>query len=145
MTTEQDNREVFKSWYERNRDSYNALRRQRYATEPDRRTKAQAKSTAYKDRVEGGHVPSPTEIYRTLGGVSVRVYRNSEACRMIECSSTAILRWEKDKWIPKPSVPGKRRLYTSCQLMLMRKFHVTNRRDHDARQAVSAYIFENWN
>jgi hypothetical protein len=136
-------RKYHRKRYEKNRDKYNSSRRAAYAQDCVRQDAAQQRSREFKARLNSGHVPAPDPIYRTIDGTSRRLYRLSEAARLIGCSSMSICKWHSGGWIPEPLF-DRRRLYTIHQVNLLREFWAVPGTDHDKRSVVSKFIFDNW-
>jgi hypothetical protein len=137
------NSRCHKAWYENNHDRICEDRRERRVTDPDYKAKAIANSDAHKAKVRAGHMPEPDAIYRTIDGLSVRLYRSSEAARMIDCAPINLCQWERQGWLP-AAFFDRRRLYTREQIDLIALFYSVDCHDFFARTEASKFIFKKW-
>ena len=105
----------FKQWYENNKDEYNAKRRQKYAENPEVRSKAIARSQRYKGRRDS----TKTYVVKVIDGKQIHMYPTGSAAKIIGVHHNTIPNWEKRGLIPEPILREHRRFYTSHQLSQM--------------------------
>lgn len=111
----------FKQWYERNKETYNHKRKLRYQSDPNVRAKAimDARRARAENRF-GTREPQPT--LREVNGKEVQVFRMGDVVAATKRGEKTIRVWEQQGLIPKPSIPGKHRLYTAQQVKLLGDF-----------------------
>lgn len=143
-------RAAFRNWYERNKANHNTKRKDRYHTDPEYREKVLETQQRYREsvsaekQVEGG-------VLKKVGGKMVPAYRVSVVAERIERTIQVIRIWERDKKIPKPSIPGAHRYYTEGQIQLLVEFaavmsevRYSPKERADAVAAKSKELFEKW-
>jgi hypothetical protein len=107
-------------WYQNNKKTHNAKRKQRYAEDPQFREKVleaqkELRSRAPKAEADGRQ-------FRKIKGKEVEVFRIGHVARVIERDIQVIRLWEREEKIPKPSIPGGHRYYTATQVELLKEF-----------------------
>ena len=114
------NRAGVRRWYGDNRDDYNALRRERYASSPDQREKARLRAAKYRqDQREGLSLVSARNLTRELNGRQVKVFSTGEVAVAL-CRTPQMLRnWEREGLIPMSIFSDSHRLYTKKQVGLI--------------------------
>ena len=112
---------AYRRWYEKNKEQFNAKRRQRYQEDDEYREKALENTRTY--RSEGVRHPelADTPMYREWNGELIEVFRISTVAEMIGRSVQAIRKWEKNEIIPKPYFGRGHRVYTANQIKLLKK------------------------
>lgn len=112
---------AYRRWYEKNKDDFNAKRRDRYKNDEGYRKKALDSTHSY--RAEGPRHPEKVEhqMYREVEGELIEVFRISTVAGMIGRSVQAIRQWEKAGIIPKPIFGRGHRVYTRHQVALMHR------------------------
>lgn len=95
-------------------------------------------------RVSGEHVPWSPPLYHDFDGQRERVYRTSEAARMLFCSTATICQWHKKGWLPDPLLERDRRLYRRYQIDLMGVLLCVKQRDFNTRTQVLEFICAKW-
>ena len=132
------------AYYRKSRKQIRQQMADKYKSDPEFRKHVLAESKARDAKVAAGHVPKPPQLHGTVEGNTARLFRMSEAARVIGCSATAFMRWHRDGWIPEPLIVDGRRLYTRGQLDLIGLFYSTPCHDHDARSERSKFVFSKW-
>jgi DNA-binding transcriptional regulator YiaG len=100
----------FNKWYGEHADAFNARRQEAYAKDPEMRAKARAAAKAYRQKTAGS-----TDIPEARGGLST----STRVARILGITRQTLMNWETRGLIPKPTTPGKHRLYTDRQLDLL--------------------------
>jgi hypothetical protein len=108
-----------RKWYDENREDYNALRRQRYATDKETRAKARDRAATYRGQVRAGKRSIERELTRELNGKTVRVYSTGEVAEAMGRTPQMLRNWENAELIPPSSFPDKHRLYTRSQMRMI--------------------------
>jgi len=98
----------------------------------------------WKACVSGNRVPWSPPLFHEIDGQQERVFRTSEAARLLHCSSAVICKWHAKNWIPLPLVVNGRRLYRRYQVDLMGVLMSVRQRDFTTRTKVLKFISENW-
>lgn len=111
MTERARQRSSFNAWYDRNAASYNAERKRRYHEDPEIREEARLAAANYRKRVAEGGVELPA----LRGGL----YTSARVAALLGISTQTLRNWEARGMIPKPTLPGKHRLYTKRQVELL--------------------------
>lgn len=107
------NRAEGRRWYGDNRDSYNAVRRQRYAADPEAREKARQRAAGRRQGIQ----PVPTRVlYREVNGRYVRVYSTGQVAAKMGRTAQMLRNWEIGGMIPESIFPDTHRLYTKGQV-----------------------------
>lgn len=127
----------------RNRPARLARLRERREQDPEFRQSMQQRQRTFRDKVREGHEPAVEPLYRTINGELVRVYRASEASRLIGCSECTIKSWQRGGWIPDSQFQG-RPVYTAHQIDLMREYFLIPISDRVMRSKVSKITFDSW-
>ena len=110
-TRPESSKSPFKTWYEKNKLSYNARRAQRYKEDTEFRNRAIEQSATYRATLSG-------RVPRLVDGL----YTVTHVAKTLNVSSMTIRNWEVDGIIPKPTSEDRRRLYTHRQLQLLKVF-----------------------
>jgi hypothetical protein len=144
--TEQDDkaREKFGRWYEKNREDFNAKRRQRYAQDSELRKKARENAKrqreAQRERTEIDTTPT------VRGGV--KTYRPAQVAELIGRSPETLRTWRRNGWLPESD--SRHPVYTAKQVKLLKKLSDTiakyrYAKDYEARvETVVAKLHEAW-
>ena len=134
----QDTRsENYKKWYERNKDTYNARRRERYKNDKEYRDIAKQHTSNYKRKLTNINREKYSEMFTV-----------DQAANEIKMHKTTIRNWIKAGFIPKPNTGVIR--FTKEQVELIREFYklsmeYKNKSDlNDKQNELSKYIKENW-
>lgn len=134
----QDTRsENYKKWYERNKDTYNARRRERYKNDKEYRDIAKQHTSNYKRKLTNINREKYSEMFTV-----------DQAANDIKMHKTTIRNWIKAGFIPKPNTGVIR--FTKEQVELIREFYklsmeYKNKSDlNDKQNELSKYIKENW-
>lgn len=133
-------REYRRAWRRRNADRINQVLRQRQQDDPQYAEDVREYGRKYWQRRCEGYIPSPYPIH--VDGK--RLYRTSEAARLLHCSAAAILKWHEKGHVPLPRIVDGRRLYTRRQVDLMGSLLGIRAHDHETRQKVSDKIHDQW-
>lgn len=104
-----------RKWYSKNREEYNALRRERYAKDAAARKKAKERAARY--RAEKPAIEH--ELYRDLNGERKRVYSTGQVAVRMGRSPQMLRNWEKAELIPPSLFSDTHRLYTEAQLVML--------------------------
>jgi len=112
----------FKKWYQNNGAKLNERRRERYAKDPEVRTKALQYQAEYRSRVERVSTKGQPR-YRQMMGATVQVFRISSAATMIGCSVEFIRKYELRGVIPAASFDNHHRYYNQNQINQMKDFY----------------------
>jgi hypothetical protein len=114
------NAATWRNWYEKNREEYNARRKQRRDEDPEYRAQLAAKQKEYRE----AKPPAEHEGSRIkkVAGRDMEVFRIGDVAKACNRSIQAIRLWEKEGKIPKPTVPGGHRYYTQHQVDLLVEF-----------------------
>ncbi|ANO57626.1 hypothetical protein [Vibrio phage vB_VhaS-a] len=111
------------SWYEKNKDTHNRNRRDRYQNDPEYREAIQQRARERaRERREARKGEEPV-ITRELNGVNVRVFRHSEVAEMCGVSPRKMKADELKGKIPNMSFEGRNRVYTEAQRDLLISFY----------------------
>lgn len=140
-------------WYEENKDRYNDKRKQQRAEDPALRAKIAEHQREYRANKPKAERPDPdAPRIKTIGKKQVEVYRVGYVAKVCNRTIQVIRLWEREKRIPKPSVPGGHRYYTQHQIDMLIQFSELMdevRYDPSVREAAikakSAEMFANWN
>lgn len=98
----------------------------------------------WKKRASGKHIPWSPPLYHEFGGQQERVYRTSEAARMLFCSTATICQWHRKGWLLNPLLVRDRRLYRRYQIDLLGLLLSVRKRDYNTRTKLLKFISENW-
>ena len=121
-------------------DEINAQLRKRRETDPEYAERIRQYGRNYWRRRCDGHVPKPYPIH--INGE--RLYRTSEAARLLHCAEATISGWHRKGYVPLPLVVDGRRLYRREQIDLMGRMLEMKPNDHKAKAAASKFVCENW-
>jgi len=110
--------EACRKWYNTNKDIYNKKRRLKYHSDSVYRAKIIAKRM---ERVVSTKNSNPQKVYRQVQGQVVRVYRITEAAKLVGVMDHTLRGWEKRGFIPKPTIKARQRMYTLSQVSLIKK------------------------
>lgn len=108
----------FQRWYERNKDSINSSRREKYKADPEFREQAK-RSTSAAYRAKPFVSKAGASKVKTVQGKAVVTCSMSEAAGIIGRSMPTIRLWESRGWIPAPTVDAGKRFYTVHQVSLL--------------------------
>jgi len=111
-------RETFRKWYENHRAEFNKQRRQRYKKDDEYRVRAISHSQKYRKKE---HVVSGVKHHRLVDGQMVRVYRISQAAKLVGRSVQTLRAWEKLGFVPPLASNGQHRVYRMHQIKLMQR------------------------
>lgn len=117
---EQKDNPYFQHWYEKNKESISQRRKDSYASDPEYREKLRQKSKDYRERRARGEQVQ-TKRYATVKGKRVRVYTTGHIADRYGVSSEYVRRLQVVGKVPPPTIPGKHRLYTGHQMMMIGK------------------------
>lgn len=109
---------TFNSWYEKNKDDYNAKRRERYQRDKGYRRKALKNSRRYRDEGAIGR-QNERNMVRVFNGEEVEVFTISAVAEQVGRTAQTIRKWEARGMIPKPVFKSRTRLYTQHQINLL--------------------------
>ena len=98
----------------------------------------------WRKRATGEHIPYSPPLYHEFDGQKERVYRTSEAARMLFCATATIFQWHKKGWLPDPLMVRDRRLYRRYQIDLLGLLLSIRKRDSNTRAKLLKFISENW-
>lgn len=101
----------YQKWYKANRETLNKERRSRYHTDPEYRQQVIERQRQYRREAA-----SRSREQRQQEGI----WRMAETAEQIGRSDQTIRLWEAKGLIPKPTLSGKHRRYTSHQVELMK-------------------------
>jgi hypothetical protein len=107
----------WRSWYSKNKETYNARRKKRRDQDPEYREKLAEKQRDYRQSKPSKDEDAPR--MKKVGHTMREVFRIGDAARACHRSIQAIRIWEREGKIPRPSVPGGHRYYTRHQIDLM--------------------------
>lgn len=133
-TTMTDSRaNSFNKWYGEHADAFNQRRQEAYAKDPEMRAKARAAAKAYRTRAAND--PS---IPESKAGLST----STRVAKILGITRQTLMNWETRGLIPKPTSPGKHRLYTERQLDLLDELYSSiGKPDFEA---MKAELWEQW-
>lgn len=106
-------------WYGENRDEYNALRRERYASNKDARKKAQLRAAKRRKEERNGGVSILRRWTRELNDKRVEVLSTGQVADMMKRTPQMLRNWEREELIPKSVFPDTHRLYTRQQARMI--------------------------
>lgn len=138
MEADGDRKAYQRDWYEENKDVHLGGMRDRYANDPAYRAAARkraAKSRAER-RLNGPADPQP--VLRVVNGVELKAWPMAKVEAVCGVSAQAVRQWESQALIPRPSIPGTKRLYLWSQVQLIQKlasFLAKHRRSWQGPQA----------
>lgn len=113
----------FEAWYGKNREDYNAKRRQRYAQDKGYRSRVKGYTKRYR-------ADNPQRVRQSDGSVGVLVngratrgFRTGAVASRLSVTAEAIRYLEKQGYIPSPSLVTSStiRTYTKKQIRLIKK------------------------
>lgn len=105
-------------WYQENKDSLSAKRREQYANDPEYRADSIKRSREYKAQRKKGTALSRV-MYRTINGKQERVFTTGMVAELLGCSDQYIRNLHKRGAVPPCVLPGVHRLYTYAQVNLL--------------------------
>lgn len=107
------------TWYESNRDEYNAVRRTRYGMNAEVREAARIRASNYRARCRKGNVKTGRNLTRLYRGKMVEVLSTGRVAEMLGRSPQMMRNWEIAGLIPASVFPDSHRLYTKKQARLL--------------------------
>jgi hypothetical protein len=114
------NAATWRNWYQKNRDEYNARRKERRDMDPEYRAKLAEKQKEYRESKPHPEHEGPR--IKKVAGRQMEVFRIGDVAKACNRSIQAIRLWEREGKIPKPTVPGGHRYYTQHQVDLLVEF-----------------------
>ena len=106
-------------WYGENRESYNELRRQRYATNKETRDKARVRASQRRQDERDGVVVIERKLTREVNGKMVKVYSTGQIAESMDRTPQMLRNWERGGLIPASIFSDTHRLYTKAQASMI--------------------------
>ena len=96
-------------WYHRNKEEYNARRRERYANDPELRQKARERAKKQK------RTASTRTLKRELNGKLVDVFTTGQIAHAIGLTPQTVRNWVREGLVPDSVFEDKHLLFTKVQ------------------------------
>lgn len=106
-------------WYGENRDEYNALRRERYASNKGARKKARLRAATRRQEERDGGVAIERQLTREVNGKRVEVLSTGQVAELMERTPQMLRNWEREGLIPASTFIDTHRLYTRKQTRMI--------------------------
>ena len=141
---EADGKNDYQRWYDKNKEDFNARRREKYAQSKEYRDKQITQVHAYRDK----RVMPASEHRALIDGHKRKVYTKSQAIEFSGMDPDLFLLLEHNGMIPSPSIAGDFALYTRRQLTLL--LLIASRMDSDTLdvnmrgRTVKQYVADMW-
>lgn len=135
----------FKQWYAKNKDELNAARKERYHSDPEYRQKIIERQKIARHKKPRPVTPIERRSFREIDGKKTQVFRIGAVCEYAGCSERTLRGWEQDGLIPPPTIPGRHRVYTEHQALLLRGFArrlLQLRYDRRSRKRIAEFLSE---
>lgn len=121
-----------REWYVKNREQYNAARREKY-----RERATQAKPTVKKMK------PNPEAyetVVREINGKTTIGYSTSYVASRLGRTPQMLRSWEKDGYLPRAIFPDSHRYYSETQIGLIEELFLANEQYKRGEKTLSEFL-----